>query len=147
MRRLDMRCGRRRSKLASADDFFNLRAIERFVLEQRLGDEFKFIQIGRDDILGNVVCLIEVYWILKILIFRWDMLKLVVAGGVASIVGLLLLRVIHVGYGYQAIFGALGLVIPFMLVYGLVLTVLRFSKEDMMVFDAVRAKIDKKKLV
>ena len=34
--------------------------------------------------------------------------------------------------------------IPFMLVYGLVLALLRFSKENMMVFDAVRAKFGKK---
>jgi len=81
----------------------------------------------------------------KMLIFRWDMLKSVVAGGVASMVGLLLLRVIHVGYGYRAIFGILSLVIPFMLVYVLVLAVLRFSKEDRMVFDAVLARIGKKK--
>ena len=96
------------------------------------------------DVILNVAYLIEVYWILKIFTLRWDMLKPVVAGGVASIVGLLLLRVIYVGYGYWAIFGALGLVIPFMLVYGLVLVLLRLSKEDMMVFDAVRAKFGKK---
>ncbi len=92
----------------------------------------------------NVIALIEVYWTLKIVTFRWDMLKPVVAGGVASMVGLVLLRFIHVGYGYRAIFGALALVIPFMLVYVLVLALLRFSKEDMMVFDAVRAKFAKK---
>ena len=37
------------------------------------------------------------------------------------------------------------MVIPFMLVYVLVLAVLRFSKEDRMVFDAVLARIGKKK--
>jgi len=62
-------------------------------------------------------------------------------------VGLFLLHVIHVGYGYQAIFGALGLVIPFMLVYVLVLALLRFSKEDTMIFDAMRARFGKKQSV
>src|SRR5205085_7236830 len=90
-------------------------------------------------IIPSAVGFIEVYWILKIVTFRLDMLKPVVAGGVASMVGFFLLHVIHVGYGYQAIFGALGLVIAFMLVYVLVLVLLRFSREDMMVFDAVRA--------
>ena len=88
----------------------------------------------------NVSGLIEVYWIFRIFAFRWDMLKPVAASGVASLVGLLLLRIIHVGYGYRAIFESLGLVIPFMLVYVLMLALLRFSKEDMMVFDAIRAK-------
>lgn len=115
-----------------------------------------FLLVPRFDVIGAAVAsalalvipslagIVEVYWILKILTFRWDMLKSVVAGGVASIVGLLLLGVIHVGYGYQGIFGALGLVIPFVLVYVLMLALLRFSKEDMMVFDAVHAKFGKK---
>jgi O-antigen/teichoic acid export membrane protein len=92
----------------------------------------------------NVAYLIEVYWILKTHTFRWDMLKPMVAGGVASMLGLLLLRVVHVGYGFRALFEVLGLVIPFMLVYVLMLGLLRFSKEDMMVLDAVRAKFVKK---
>lgn len=96
-------------------------------------------------IINNVAGLIEVYWILKIIPYRGDMLKPVVASGVASIAGLLLLPAIPVGYGYQAIFGILGLVIPFIVVYVLVLALLGFSKEDMMVFEAVRAKIGKKK--
>jgi O-antigen/teichoic acid export membrane protein len=95
-------------------------------------------------VIPSVAVFIQAYWILKILTFRWDMLKPVIAGGVATIVGLFLLRVIHVGYGYQAIFGTLGLVIPFWLVYVLVLVLLRFSKEDMVVFDAVRAKFASK---
>ncbi len=41
--------------------------------------------------------------------------------------------------------GTLGLIIPFMLVYLLTLALLRFSKEDMMVFDAVLARIGKKR--
>jgi O-antigen/teichoic acid export membrane protein len=92
----------------------------------------------------NVMALIEVRWFLKITTFRWDMLKSLAAGGCASMVGLLLLRVIHVGYGYRATFGVLALVIPFMLVYVLVLALLRLSEEDKIVFDAVRAKFGKK---
>jgi O-antigen/teichoic acid export membrane protein len=92
----------------------------------------------------SILMVCEAYWILKIIPFRWDMLKPVAAGGVASIAGLALLQVIHVGYGYQAIVEVLGLVIPFALAYILVLTVLGFGEEDMMVFDAVRARISKK---
>jgi O-antigen/teichoic acid export membrane protein len=95
-------------------------------------------------VIPHALSFVQVYWILRFQVFRRDMLKSVLAGGVASIVGLLLLRVIHVGYGYQAIFGALGLTIPFMLVYVLVLVLLRFSKEDRMVVDAVRAKFGNK---
>lgn len=95
-------------------------------------------------IILNIAYFIETYWILKTLTFRWDMLKSVAAGGVASMMGLLLLRIIHVGYGYRAILGALGLVISFMLVYVLVLALLRFSNEDKMVFEAVLAKVGKK---
>lgn len=88
---------------------------------------------------------IEVYCILKVFTLRWDMLKPVAAGSAASVVGLLLLHVVHVTYGYKAIFGVIGLILPFMIVYLLVLALLRFSKEDMMVFDAVRAKIGSKR--
>jgi O-antigen/teichoic acid export membrane protein len=96
-------------------------------------------------IILNIAYFIEVYWLLKIITLRWDMLKPLAAGGVASIVGLLLLHVIHVGYGFRAIFGTLGLVIPFMLAYVLVMALLRFSKEDRMVFDAVFARIRRKR--
>jgi O-antigen/teichoic acid export membrane protein len=95
-------------------------------------------------IIFNIAYFIEVYWLLKIITLRWDMLKPVAAGAVASIVGFLLLQVIQVGYGYRAIFGTTCLLIPFMLVYGLVIVLLGFSKEDMIVIDAVRAKFGKK---
>jgi hypothetical protein len=93
----------------------------------------------------DFVSLIEVYFILKISAFRWDMLKPVAAGSIGSLVGFFLLHLIHVGYGYRAIFKASGLVLPFMLVYLFVLALLGFSKEDMMVFDAVQARIGRKK--
>jgi O-antigen/teichoic acid export membrane protein len=92
----------------------------------------------------NVTAFLEVYWLLKIVILRWDMLKPVVAGGVASVAGFLLLHVIRVDYGYRAILGALSLIILFMLVYVLVLALLRFSKEDRIVLDAIRNKFAKK---
>ncbi len=95
-------------------------------------------------VIPSVAGIIEVYWMLKILTFRWDMLKSIVAGGVASMTGFLLLRVIHVGYGYHALLGSLSLVMLFMLVYVLMLALLRLSKEDMVVVDAVRAKFGKK---
>jgi O-antigen/teichoic acid export membrane protein len=94
----------------------------------------------------NIAGFFEVYWILKILTFRLDMLKSVLAGVVASLVGILLLHFIHVSYGFKAIIGILCLVIPFMLVYVLVLALLRFSKEDLMVFDTVRIRFVKKQV-
>jgi predicted RND superfamily exporter protein len=77
--------------------------------------------------------------------YRWDILKPLIAGAVASVAGGLLLRVSPVSYGWLAIFISLGLVLSFMVVYVLVLALLGFSAEDMMVFDAVRAKLGKKK--
>jgi O-antigen/teichoic acid export membrane protein len=96
-------------------------------------------------IILSVAYCIEVYCLLKIITLRWDMLKPLAAGGVASIAGLLLQHVIHVGYGYRAIIGTLGLVIPFVVVYVVVLAFLRFSPEDKVVFDMIRAKVQSKK--
>jgi O-antigen/teichoic acid export membrane protein len=96
-------------------------------------------------IILNLVGLIEVYWFLKIHPYRWDICKPLLAGIVAAALGLLLTHVIPVGYGHKAIFGALALVLPFMAVYVGVLAVLRFSEEDMLVFDTIRAKFGKKK--
>ena len=96
-------------------------------------------------IIPSVLTVCEAYWILKIIPFRWDMLKPVAAGGVASLAGLALLEVIHVGYGYRALFEVLGLLIPFALVYVLMLAALRFSEEDMMVFETVRARLKRKR--
>jgi O-antigen/teichoic acid export membrane protein len=94
-------------------------------------------------IILNVAGFIEVSCILKILTLQWDMLKPVVAGGSASIIGILLQHVIHVGYGYQAIPQVLCLIVPFMLVYIVVLVLLRFSKEDKLLFEVVRMKFVK----
>jgi O-antigen/teichoic acid export membrane protein len=115
-----------------------------FLLVPRFNIIGAAIASGLALVIPNIAGFVEVYWILKILTLRWDMLKPVVAGVVASAVGLFLLRIIHVGYGYVAIFGVLGLIIPFMLVYVLVLICLRFSKEDMMVIDAIVSKFGKK---
>lgn len=93
----------------------------------------------------NIAGTIEVYCILKIFAYRWDLLKPVIAGGVASATGLLQLHIIHVGYGYRAIIGTLGLIIPFICVYALVLTLLRFSSEDKAVFDLIRARVQRKR--
>jgi O-antigen/teichoic acid export membrane protein len=89
----------------------------------------------------NIIGLIEVYWIMKIHPYRLDFLKPVAAGGVASLAGWLMLHFIQVGYGHFAIFGAFGLILVFLLVYGLTLAALRFSTEDRMVLEAVRSKL------
>lgn len=96
-------------------------------------------------IILNIVGLIEVYWYMKLHPYRWDILKPVLAGAGAVLIGLLLTHIIHVDYGHEAIFGVLALVIPFMLVYGGLLALLRFSEEDKIVFEAVRAKFSNSK--
>ena len=96
-------------------------------------------------ILLDIAYFIEAFCILKMLTFHHDMLKPIAAGGVASMVGLLLLRFVHVGYGYRALVGTLCLIIPFLLVYLCMLAFLRFNKEDKMVFDAVLARIGAKR--
>jgi O-antigen/teichoic acid export membrane protein len=95
----------------------------------------------------SIAYFIEVYWLLNMTTLRRDMLKPLAAGGIASIIGLQLLRFVHVGYGYRAIIGTLGLVIPFICVYVLVLALLRFSAEDKVVFDVILAKVRRRKQV
>lgn len=89
----------------------------------------------------DVAYFIEVYQIFQMTTFRRDMFKPIIAGLVASVVGFLMQRVIHVGYGYRAIPGSLSLIFPFLLVYVLILALLRFSKEDRIVLDAVLTRI------
>jgi O-antigen/teichoic acid export membrane protein len=90
-------------------------------------------------ILVNVLCVIEVYWIMKLHPYRWNMCKPLLAGGVATIVGILLKHFVHLqpGSGRFAILVELGLIVPFILVYILVLLLLRFSEEDRIVFNAL----------
>lgn len=95
----------------------------------------------------NLVGLIEVYLFMGIHPYRWDILKPVVAGAIAALVGLAMIQGIHVGFGHLAILGVLGLVIPFTLVYVSVLVLFRFDEEDMMVIGMVRAKFVRKKVV
>ena len=91
------------------------------------------------DVLVNGLCVIQVYWIMKLHPYRWDVYKPLLAGGVASLVGILLLHFVHFqpGLGGFAIVEQLGLIIPFILVYVLVMMLLRFSEEDRIVFNAV----------
>ncbi len=95
----------------------------------------------------SIAYFIEVYWLLNMITLRRDMLKPLAAGGIASIVGLQLLRFVHVGYGYRAIIRTLGLVIPFICVYVLVLALLRFSAEDKVVFNVILARVRRRKQV
>jgi O-antigen/teichoic acid export membrane protein len=116
-----------------------------FLLVPRFGIIGAAVAASLAVIILNTLCLIEVYWIMRIQPYRWDLLKPAVAGGVASAVGLVLLRLIHIDYGYAAIPGTLALVTAFTLVYVLILIVLRFSEEDLMVLHAIRAKLGNKK--
>src|SRR5437660_12593397 len=54
------RCaGRRIDQAAVLDDFFELRAVERFKFEQRLCDYLEFIAICRERCLGKLIGVIE----------------------------------------------------------------------------------------
>jgi O-antigen/teichoic acid export membrane protein len=86
----------------------------------------------------NAVGVIEVWWIMRVHPFRWAMVKALVAAGAASLVGMLLVRVIPVGSGKVAIVGVLSLVLGFLLVYILVLALVRPCEEDVMVWEAVQ---------
>lgn len=92
----------------------------------------------------NSVGLVQVYWIMKIHPYRWDMYKPLLAGGVTSILGWTLLPLVHTTYGHAAIFEALTLVITFTLVYVALLALLGFSEEDKMAFEMVTTKLKKK---
>ena len=95
----------------------------------------------------NIVSLIQVWWILKIQPYRWEMLKPLIAGGAGAMVGLLLMRVTQAGSGGASsvanFFAAVGLVSAFMVVYALALYWLGLTEEDRQVFQAVRAKFSR----
>jgi O-antigen/teichoic acid export membrane protein len=92
----------------------------------------------------NLVSLVEVWWILKVQPYRWDMLKPLIAGAAGAVVGLLLMQVTQAGSpGASSVanfFAAIGLVSVFMLVYALAILWLGLTAEDREVFNAVRAK-------
>lgn len=96
-------------------------------------------------IVFNVAAIIEVWWIMKIQPYRWDILKPVMAGGVATAVGVLLLRVTHaasgVGTSERAFMHAFGLSLAFLVAYALALIWMGLSAEDLAVFAAIRAKL------
>lgn len=116
-----------------------------FILVPRFNSVGAALAAALAVIMMNGLCLIEVYWIAKIHPYRWDVCKPLVAGAAASFVGVLLLHFIHLGSGRLAIVEELGLIMPFILVYALIMVLLRFSEEDQMVLDAVLAKFGKKR--
>ncbi len=110
-----------------------------FILVPRFNILGAAVAAALADILVNVLITIQVYWIMKLHPYRWDMCKPLLAGGVATLVGMLLLHFVHFqpGLGDFAILEQIGLIIPFILVYVLVMWLLRFSEEDRIVFNAV----------
>ncbi len=96
-------------------------------------------------IILNIVGLIEVFVLMKMHPYRWDMFKPIIAGVGAAFVGVGLTHIIHPGYGHEAIFRVLALIIPFLIVYAVLLAIFRFSEEDIIVFDTVRAKFGRRK--
>ena len=127
----------RRLRIVSINSIMNLILIVGlcFILIPR----FNILGAALADVIINVLITIEVYWIMKLHPYRWDMYKPLLAGGVASLVGMLLLHFVHFqpGLGRFAVLEQLGLIIPFILVYVLVMMLLRFSEEDRIVFNAV----------
>lgn len=99
------------------------------------------------DVIINVLCTIEVYWIMKLHPYRRDVYKPLLSGGVASLVGILLVHFVHLqrGHGFFVVLEQLSLIIPFVLVYILVLLLLRLSEEDRIVFHAVLARFGRQK--
>ena len=96
-------------------------------------------------IIINGLGLIEVYCIAKIHPYRRDIYKPLLAGGAAYLVAVLLLHFIHFDSGRFASIEELSFIIPFIIVYILILVLLRFSEEDQIVFAAVRAKFGKQR--
>jgi O-antigen/teichoic acid export membrane protein len=99
------------------------------------------------DVFIGGLCVMQVYWIMKIHPYRWDICKPLLASGVASLVGVVLLRFMHLqpGLGRFALLEQLGLIIPFILVYILVMMLLRFSEEDRIVFNALLARFGRRR--
>jgi O-antigen/teichoic acid export membrane protein len=99
------------------------------------------------DIVSNGLGVIEVYWIMKLHPYRWDTCKPLLAGGAATLVGILLRHFVRLqpGLGGFAILEQLVLIIPFILVYVLMMMLLRFSEEDRIVFNAVLARFGRQR--
>jgi O-antigen/teichoic acid export membrane protein len=92
----------------------------------------------------NAVCLAQVWWIMKIQPYRWEVLKPLAAGGAAAVVGLVLMYLTQAGTGVSSsitdFFASVGLVLAFLAVYMFGLMRLGLTEEDRQVFEAVRAK-------
>jgi O-antigen/teichoic acid export membrane protein len=124
-----------------------------------LGVALSFFLIPRFNILGaalaaalasilvNVLCVIEVYWTMKLHPYRWDMCKPLLAGGVAALVGMLLQHSVHLqsGPGRFAFLEELGLIIPVILVYVVMMLLLRFSEEDRIAFNAILVRFSRQR--
>lgn len=119
-----------------------------FLLVPRFNILGAALAVALASILVNVLCVIEVYWIMKLHPYRWDMCKPLLAGGVATLVGILLRHFVHLqsGSGRFAVLEELVLIVPFILVYILLLVLLRFSEEDRIAFNALFVRFGRRKL-
>ncbi len=97
-------------------------------------------------IILNIVGLIEVFIFMKMHPYRWDMFKPIIAGIGAALVGFGLTHLVHTDYGHEAFFHVLALIIPFLIVYAALLAVFRFSEEDIIVFNTIRARFTRRKV-
>lgn len=114
-----------------------------FVLVPRFYSIGAAVAVTTSLIISSVVSIAEVYWIMKIHPFRWDVLKPIIAGGIAAIASFVLLHVLPLSNDRLGTIEALGLIIPFVLMYILGFALLGLGEEDTMVFDVIRTKLGK----
>lgn len=96
-------------------------------------------------VVANVVDLVEVWWLMRLHPYRRDMLKPLGAGGVATLVGVLLVRSTHHLWhgeaGGRAMAYAFALVVVFTLVYAIALLCLGLGKEDRAILAGLGARL------
>lgn len=115
-----------------------------FTLVPRFGVLGAAVASSMTVVLLNVLALVEVWWIMKIQPYRSEILKPLVAGAGAAVIGLLLMQVTRAGSGSASgvvdFAYSVGLVLAFLSVYAFVLVRMGLTNEDLTVFAAVRAK-------
>lgn len=119
-----------------------------FLLVPRFNILGAALAVALASLLVNVLCVIEVYWVMKLHPYRWDMCKPLLAGAVTTAAGIILLHFVHLhpGSGRFAVLVELSLIVPFMLIYILALLLLRFSEEDRIAFSALFVRFGRRRL-
>lgn len=96
-------------------------------------------------VVTNSVSIIEVWWMLKVHPYRWSMLKPLASGAIASLVGVVLVRVTHFAAhpdsSVHAFIYALLLVAAFVVVYAIALLLLGINQEDRQIIALARTRL------